>query len=46
MFEFNYPKPELCLKSKNRKYLYFDFLGVLYDYKELLDGKLSDVAYC
>lgn len=44
-FEFNYPKPELCLKFKNRKYLYLDFLGVLYDNKELLNDKLSDVAY-
>lgn len=44
-FEFNYPKPELCIKFKNRKSLYLDFLGVLYDNKELLNDKLSDVAY-
>lgn len=44
-FEFNYPKPELCLKYKNIKSLCLDFLGVLYDYRELLYDSLSDVAY-
>lgn len=44
-FEFNYPKPELCVKFKDIKPLCLDFLGVLYDNKELLNDKLSDVAY-
>lgn len=44
-FEFNYPRPELCLKFKDIEPLCLDFLGVLYDYKELLNDKLTDVAY-
>lgn len=44
-FEFNYPKPELCIKFKDIEPLCLDFLGVLYDNKELLNDTLSDVAY-
>lgn len=44
-FEFNYPKPELCVKFKDIKPLCLDFLGVLYDNKELLNDELTDVAY-
>lgn len=39
------PYPELCIKFRDIEPLYLDFLGVLFGYGELLNNKLSDIAY-